>query len=84
MLKGAAKQAMGKGRQLVQKGIGEAKRLAKSKSIRSAVRKNVKKVTAKAIGTAGDYASKKIDYLGRSADPEDTGEKILGSLNKIL
>ena len=71
-IRSAAKQATEKGKSLARKGISAAKDLAKSKTIRKAIKQNTKKIVAKAADVARDFVSKKIsDFGSRYCEPSE-------------
>ena len=66
------KSAFEKDKSLGKKGLRKATELSKSKTIRKAVDRNIKKVVAKSADVAGDFVSKKIsDFGSRYREPEE-------------
>ena len=78
--KNLVKSAFDKGKSLGKKGLKKATELSKSKTIRKAVDRNVKKVVAKSADVAGDFVSKKIsDFGSRYREPEEEEEEEIPS-----
>ena len=81
--KNLAKSALDKGKVLGKKGLKKATELSKSKTIRKAVDRNVKKVVAKSADVAGDFVSKKIsDFGSRYREPEEEEEEIPSNVRR--